>query len=107
LVAVALLVGTVIASIAFVLSNEDEVRVELLVIEPFHQPLWLVIAGSFLLGAFAASAGLLFQLARKSLAMRRSEKRLRGLEAELEKLRAASPAITAGDAAVLAKAPPP
>jgi len=39
----------------------------------------------------------LFQLARKSLAVRRSEKRLRGLEVELSRLRAAGPAIAAGD----------
>jgi hypothetical protein len=64
LVAVALLIGTVVGSIAFVLSNADEVRVELLVVPPVHQPLWLVIGVAFLAGAFAASAGLLFQLGR-------------------------------------------
>jgi uncharacterized integral membrane protein len=102
------LLGAVVASVSFVLSNGDEVRVELLLIEPTHQPLWLVIAAAFLLGAFTASVGLLFQLARKSFAMRRSEKRVRGLEAEVEKLRAASPAIAAGDgAAQLAQGPPP
>ena len=108
LVAVALLLGTVVVSVAFVLSNGDEVRLELLVVPATHQPLWLVVAASFLLGAFAASAGLLFQLARKSLAVRRSEKRARGLEEELARLRAAGPAIAVGDgAAPLAKAPPP
>ena len=60
---------------------------------------WLVILGAFFTGAFAASAGLLFQLARKSFAMRRSEKRVKGLEAELQLLRAASTAIATGDGA--------
>jgi uncharacterized integral membrane protein len=96
-VAVLLLAGTLIAATSFVRSNQDEVRVELLVVPPTHQPLWLVIGAAFFVGAFTASAGLLFQLARKSLAARRTEKRLRGLEAEVEQLRAASSAIGAGD----------
>jgi uncharacterized integral membrane protein len=95
-VGVALLFGTAIAALAFVQSNGDEVRVELLIVPPIRQPLWLVIGVAFLAGAFAASAGLLFQLGRKSLAMRRSEKRVRALEAELRKLRSASAPIAAG-----------
>jgi uncharacterized integral membrane protein len=92
LFAVLLLLGTAIVSVAFVLGNPDAVRVKLPFAEAFYCPLWLVIAASFFLGALAASAGLLFQLARKSLAVRRSQKRVRGLEAELRGLRTAAPA---------------
>ena len=98
-IGVVLLLGTAIVAVAFVLENSGEVQVDLPFLTSFYQPLWLVVGASFFLGAFAASAGLLFQLARKSLAVRRSEKRVKGLEAELTQLRAAAPAIAAGDGA--------
>jgi uncharacterized integral membrane protein len=99
LIAVALLLGTGIAGVGFVLGNGDEVRLALPFFTPRYEPLWLVIVAAFFAGAFAASAGLLFQLGRKSFAMRRSEKRVKGLEAELAQLRAAAPAIAVGDGA--------
>ena len=109
-VAVVLLFGTVFASVAFVVQNASEVQVHLPLLPAFYQPLWLVIAAAFFLGAFAASAGLLFQLGRKTLAVRRSEKRAKGLERELDELRAAravgpanSPSPTAAEPG--AKAP--
>jgi len=48
----------------------------------------------------------LFQLARKSLAIRRAEKRAKALEGELALLRAAAPAIAAGDGAPPARTAP-
>jgi uncharacterized integral membrane protein len=98
-VAVVLLLTTMIASVVFVVENRDEVQVDLPFVEAFYQPLWLVIAVAFLGGAFAASAGLLFQLGRKTLGARRLAKRVQGLEAEVEQLRGASAAIAAGDGA--------
>jgi uncharacterized integral membrane protein len=98
-VAAVLLLGTLGTTVVFVLGNARDVQVDLPFAAVFYQPLWLVIAASFFLGAFTASAGLLFQLGRKTLAARRFERRLKGLEAELEQLRAASTAIAAGDGA--------
>jgi uncharacterized integral membrane protein len=97
-VAVMLLLGTLTGLAIFVTGNDSLVRVDLPFVAPSYQPVWLAILAAFFAGAFAASAGLLFQLARKSLAVRRSEKRVRGLEAQVEQLRAAS-AIAAGDGA--------
>jgi uncharacterized integral membrane protein len=96
-VVMVLLLATLAVAAAFVFGNTREVQVDLPFARAFYQPLWLVIAAAFFLGAFAASAGLLFQLGRKSLAARRSEKRAKQLEAELAQLRAAAPAIAAGD----------
>jgi hypothetical protein len=98
-VAVVLLLTTMVASAAFVLSNGEPVRVDLPFFDAFYQPLWLVIGVAFFGGAFAASAGLLFQLGRKSLGARRLAKRVQGLEAEVQQLRDASAAIAAGDGA--------
>ena len=98
-IAVALLLGTIGVMTAFILQNSDSVRIELPFARPFEQSLWLVVLEAFFAGALAASAGLLFQLARKSLAMRRTEKRVKGLQAEVDLLRAASGAIAAGDGA--------
>jgi uncharacterized integral membrane protein len=97
--AVVLLLGTVIVSVAFVIANRDNTPLQLPFVRPIEAPLWLIVTAAFFLGALTASAGLLFQLGRKSLAVRRSEKRLRGLEDELVRLRAAAPAIAAGDGA--------
>jgi uncharacterized integral membrane protein len=98
-VAVVLLLGTLIGLALFVTGNRSPVRVALPFLQPFYQEAWLALLGAFIAGAFTASAGLLFQLARKSLAARRLEKRARSLEAELAELRAAGPAIAAGDGA--------
>ena len=98
-VAVVLLSGALISLALFVTGNPSPVRVDLPFVRPFYQPVWLALLAAFFTGAFAASAGLLFQLARKSLATRRFEKRVKGLEAEVELLRHASGAIAAGDGA--------
>jgi uncharacterized integral membrane protein len=81
----------------FVSDNSDSVRLDLPFLTAVYLETWLIVLASFFAGAFAASAGLIFQLGRKSLAARRFEKRVKGLEAEVEKLRAAAPAIAAGD----------
>ena len=101
-VAVVLLLTTMVASAVFVVANDHTVRVDPPFLQPSYQPLWLVIAVAFFCGAFAASAGLLFQLGRKTFGARRLAKRVQGLEAEVEQLRGASAAIAAGDGA-----PPP
>jgi uncharacterized integral membrane protein len=98
-VAVVLLSGTLVSLALFVMGNDSPVRVDLPFVHPFYQPVWLALLAAFFGGAFAASAGLLFQLAKKSLSARRAEKRVRGLEAELATLRSASAAIAAGDGA--------
>ncbi len=98
-VAVMLLVGTLVGLLLFVTDNDSPVRVDLPLLPAFYQPVWLALLAAFFTGAFVASAGLLFQLAKKSLAARRTEKRVKSLEAELEKLRAASAAIAVGDGA--------
>ena len=102
-VAVVLLLTTMAASAAFVLANDDPVRVDLPFLEPFYQRLWLVIAVAFFGGAFAASAGLLFQLGRKSLGARRLAKRVQGLEADVQQLRGASSSSAADGTAPPAK----
>jgi len=96
-VAVVVLVTTLGSLALFVSNNSEPVRVDLPLLTAFYQPIWLVVLAAFFGGAFAASAGLLFQLGRKSLAARRFEKRVKGLEAELAQLRTAAPAIAAGD----------
>ncbi len=98
-VAVVLLLGTLVTLALFVTGNGSPVRVDLPFLPPFYQPVWLALLAAFFTGAFAASAGLLFQLAKKTLAARRSEKRMKSLEAELEQLRLASAAIAVGDGA--------
>ena len=105
-IAVALLLGTVIVSVAFVIANREDTYLQLPFARPIEAPLWLMVTAAFFLGAFAASAGFLFQLARNSLAIRRSEKRAKALESELALLRAAAPAIAAGDGAPPARTAP-
>jgi uncharacterized integral membrane protein len=98
-VAVVLLLGTSIGIVAFAAGNRSPVRVDLPFAPPFYQEVWLVMLGAFFAGAFAASAGLLLKIASQALAVRRAQKRAKGLEAELAQLRAAGPAIAAGDGA--------
>ena len=86
-VALVLLFGALAGLGFFVHGNQAQVRVDLLFVVAFYQPLWLVLSAAFFAGACSASAGLLFQLARKSLAARRTAKRVLALESELEQLR--------------------
>ena len=98
-VAVVLLLGALGSLVFFVFNNRQEVAVELPFLAKFYGPTWLVLFGAFFAGAFAASAGLLFQLGRKTLAARRFEKRVASLESELGKLRqlpAAAPPASEG-----------
>jgi uncharacterized integral membrane protein len=71
----------------FVIGNQNSVTLDLPLLGLKHPPLWLALAGAFFMGAFAASAGLLLQLAKKTLAARRFEKRVAGLESEIHQLR--------------------
>jgi hypothetical protein len=103
LIAAVLLLGTVIVSVVFVIGNRDTTYLQVPFGPMLEAQLWLFVTAAFFVGAFAASAGLLFQLARKSLAVRRSEKRAKGLEAELAQLRAAAPT---GDGATPARSTP-
>ena len=102
-VAMVLLFGALGILGFFVLSNKTEVPVELPFLAKFYRPVWFVVAVAFLAGACSASAGLLFQLAKKSLTARRFAKRVAGLESELEQLRRLP---AAADDSRLAPAPP-
>lgn len=73
--------------VSFVMENADPVRLDLPFAAERSVPLWLALAAAFFAGGLAASAGLLFQLARKALAARRLEKRVAGLESEIHQLR--------------------
>jgi uncharacterized integral membrane protein len=98
-----LLLGALAGLGFFVHGNQAQVRVDLPFVVAFYQPLWLVLSAAFFTGAGSASAGLLFQLARKSLAARRTAKRVLALESELEQLRRLP---AAADDSRLAPAPP-
>jgi uncharacterized integral membrane protein len=89
-VAVILLLGTLGVLAAFILANDREATVDLLFVSKLDAPTWLVVLASFGAGAFAASLGLSFQLTRKSLAVRRSERRVRSLESEIADLKSAA-----------------
>jgi uncharacterized integral membrane protein len=102
-VALVLLFGALAGLGFFVLSNKTEVPVELPFLAKFYWPVWLVLSAAFFAGACSASAGLLFQLARKSLAARRAAKRVLALESELEQLRGLP---AAADDSQVAPAPP-
>ncbi len=68
-------------------ANSVLVNVDLLVWQAPPLPIWLVLGLAFLLGVLCASAGLLYQLAKKSLVTRRYRKTVAGLESEIHQLR--------------------
>ena len=104
-VALVLLLGALGGLALFVIGNQAQARVDLPLAPAFYSPLWLALAGAFFAGACSASAGLLFQLAKKSLATRRFAKRVAGLESELAQLR--KPLPVAADSRLPPKPPPP
>lgn len=87
ILAIASFACVAVAFALFVVGNAQSVRLDLPLLQPVYAPLWLALAGSFFCGALAASAGLLFQLGKKTLAARRFEKRVAGLESEIHQLR--------------------
>ncbi len=87
LTAVALFAALFGLSFSFVLDNGQRVVLDLPLVQPLRPPLWAALAGAFFAGALGASAGLLFQVAKKTLAARRWEKRAAGLESEIHQLR--------------------
>ncbi|MCP3983171.1 MAG: LapA family protein [bacterium] len=82
-----LLVGLVYVSSTLPDANSVLVNVDLLLWQAPPLPLWLALGLSFLIGVLCASAGLLYQLAKKSLVARRYRKTVAGLESEIHQLR--------------------
>ncbi len=87
LIVLALMVGFAYVSYRLPQDNDVLVNVDLLAWQAPPVPLWVALGLAFLVGVLCASAGLLFQLAKKSLVARRYRKTVRGLEAEIHKLR--------------------
>lgn len=82
-----LLVGLVFVSSALPDANSVLVNVDLLFWQAPPLELWLALGLSFLIGVLCASAGLFYQLAKKSLVARRYRKAVVGLESEVHQLR--------------------
>lgn len=87
LLLLALFVGLFWVAWQFTHRNEGTVQVDLLVGRTPPLSLWAVLIGAFCVGAASAGAGLLFQLAKKSVATRRYRKTVAGLESEIHQLR--------------------
>ncbi len=83
----ALFVGVSVAIWQFTARNDGLVNLDLLAGELRSLPLWLALAGAFGFGAASSGAGLVFQLAKKSLLTRRYRKTVEGLESEIHQLR--------------------
>ena len=87
LIVLALLVGFAYVSARLPQANGVLVNVDLLAWQAPPIPLWLALGLAFLTGLLSASAGLLFQLGKKSLVARRYRKTVKGLESEIHQLR--------------------
>ena len=86
-IAVALFAGLAAIAADFSIANSQTVAIDLPFASPLRLPLYLALLATFCLGALSASAGLLYQLARKTLLARRFAKRVAGLESEIHQLR--------------------
>ncbi len=87
-----LIVLALLAGFAYVANRIPEengvlVNIDLLVWQVPPIALWLALTLAFLLGVLCASAGLLYQLSKKSLVARRYRKTVAGLESEIHQLR--------------------
>ena len=87
LIVLVLLAGLVFVSSTLPDANSVLVNVDLLFWQAPPMELWLALGSSFLIGVLCASAGLLYQLAKKSLVARRYRKTVVGLESEIHQLR--------------------
>jgi hypothetical protein len=86
LLLLAVFAGLFAAAWRFVNGNDVEVQVDLLFAQPTLK-LYAALLGAFGLGALSASAGLVYELAKRSFAARRYRKELAGLESEIHQLR--------------------
>ena len=85
----------------FVSGNGARTDLDLVLLQLHQIPLWSALLGAFALGATCASASLVYELAKRSLAARRYRKQLAGLESEIHQLRnlpLAAPDATGGPA---------
>jgi len=102
LVVLVLLAGLVFVSRTLPDANSVLVNVDLLFWQAPPVQLLLALGFAFLVGVLCASAGLLYQLAKKSLVARRYRKAVAGLESEIHQLRnlplAGSEALNGGSA---------
>ncbi len=87
LIVLALLVGFAYVSARLPQANGVLVNVDFLAWQAPPIPLWVALGLAFLAGLLCASAGLLFQLGKKSLVARRYRKAVVGLESEIHQLR--------------------
>ena len=87
LIVIALLVGFAYVANRLPQDNGVLVNIDLLAYQVPPIPLWLALALSFLLGVVCASAGLLYQVFKKSLVARRYRKTVASLESEIHQLR--------------------
>lgn len=87
LIVLALLVGFAFVANRIPKDNSVLVNVDLLAWQAPPVPLWVALGLAFLLGVLCASAGLLYQLSKKSLVARRYRKTVAGLESEIHQLR--------------------
>ena len=87
LIALALLASFAYLSYQLPQHNDVLVNVDLLLWQWQAVPLWLALGAAFAAGVLCASAGLLYQLAKKSLVARRYRRAMAGLESEVHQLR--------------------
>ena len=94
-IALGIFVGLAFVVAVFWTSNNAPVDLHLPFMAPLKPRLAFALLCSFVLGALAASLGLLVKLARKSLGTRRLQRQVAGLESELRELRPPAPTETA------------
>ncbi len=87
LLLILLLVGVLVAGWRFAAANSTAVAVDFLVAQSGETALWLTLLVAFGVGALAATALCLFEIARLGLISRRYRKTVGRLEAEIHQLR--------------------
>jgi len=87
LLLLAIFVGLFWVAWDFTHGNDQLVEVQLFDRKSPPVSIWVVLVTAFGLGFACASAGLLFQLGKKSLTARRYRKTVSGLESEIHQLR--------------------
>jgi uncharacterized integral membrane protein len=102
LVLLAVVVGILVLGWGFASRNAEPVTVHYLVGVRPDVPLWVVMLGSFGLGAAVAGVLSLFELAKQGLVARRYRKTAEGLESEIHQMRSL-PLVGPPDAEIAAE----